>query len=42
MKPKQESVLGTLAVLGLAAIVAYLSPDRDDHRPNSASLRNAI
>jgi membrane protein len=39
MKPKQESVLGTLAVLGLAAIVAYLSSDRDDHRPNSASLR---
>jgi membrane protein len=39
MKPKQESVLGTLAVLGLAAIVAYLGPDRDDRRPNSASSR---
>jgi membrane protein len=33
MKVERESLLGTLAVLGLAVAVAYLGPDRDRTRP---------
>ena len=33
MKVERESLLGTLAVLGLAVAVAYLGPDQDRTRP---------
>src|SRR5664279_164947 len=34
MKVERVSLLGTLAVLGLAVAVAYLGPDQDRHRPS--------
>ena len=34
MKPKRESLPGTLAVLGLAVAAAYLGPDHDHLHPS--------
>lgn len=34
MKPKRESLLGTLALLGLAVAAAYLGPDHDHFHPS--------
>jgi membrane protein len=34
MKAESESLLGTLAVLGLAAVVAYLGPEQDSSGPS--------
>ena len=41
MKVERESLLGTLAVLGLALAVAYLGPDQDHSSsfPLSVNLR---
>jgi membrane protein len=37
MKAERESVVGTLAVLGLAAVVAYLDHEGDHLRPSRSS-----
>src|ERR1700691_4131450 len=34
MKVERESLIGTLAVLGLALVIAYLGPDHDRHHPS--------
>src|ERR1700733_2845773 len=38
MKVERESLLGTVAVLGLALVVAFLGPDQDRPHPSRSRL----